>query len=279
MDKSIDSWSVRYGKPAPSEPPRNLVAAVIKSVAVVEAFLGRPGELSLTEIVNVTGFPAPTVHRLLATLEYAGWVTRTNHSGYALSLHIAEIARHVLSGINLRDQALSPMQELTQRTGETAYLVVREANHVVCIERVESYNMVRVMSWDVGSVLPLYAGGAALALLAFTPARERAALLGPGPLDPPMGGPRSVEDVEQRLSQFREQGYSVSSEETIPGIASIGAPVFSADGTVAAAVSIGGLSSTMMGERLPLLAAAVSDAGRTISGRMGFRGSYPPRTD
>ncbi len=277
MNEPIEAWSVKYRQRVEPGDQRNLVGSVLKCVSLVEAFLGGPKEVTLTQLTRRTGYPVSTVHRLLATLEYAGWVSRGEKGGYRLSLHMAELARHVLSGINLREQALVPMQELTLRTGETAYLVVREADHAVCVERIESYNMVRIMSWDVGSILPMYAGGAPLAMLAFSPARERARLLRSGPLEPPIGGTVSPAAVEARLAGFRSTGFSVSAEETIPGITSIGAPVFGQDAQVAAAVSLGGLTSTMMGERLAGLTDAVRDAGRAISRRIGYGGTYPPK--
>ena len=92
-------------------------AATSCSTKSVAAFLGGPTELTLTELARRTGYPTPTVHRLLATLEHAGWVSRGRAGGYLLTLHIAELARHVLAGINLRDQALTAMQDLSQRTG------------------------------------------------------------------------------------------------------------------------------------------------------------------
>jgi DNA-binding IclR family transcriptional regulator len=278
VDDTVDSWSVKYGRPLYPAEQRNLVGAVLKAVVLIESFLGGRSELTLTELAQRSGYPTPTAHRLLATLESAGWVTRGPSGGYRLSLHMAEIGRHVLSGIDLRECALSPMQELTQRTGETAYLVVREADHAVCIDRMESYNMVRVMSWDVGSVLPLYAGAAPLALLAFTPPEDRARLLGDGPLEPPLGVPVRPEEVEARLVTIRTKGFSVSSEETIPGIASFGAPVFADNGKVVAGISVGGLASTMMiRDRVDTLAEAVRKAGQAISIAMGYRGAYPPQ--
>jgi IclR family transcriptional regulator, KDG regulon repressor len=258
---------------------RKLVASVLKAGTLVDAFLAGPPEVTLAELARRTGYPSPTVHRLLATLDHVGWVSRGESGGYRLSLYIVELAQHVLSGINLREQSLAPMQELTHRTGETAYLVVRGADHVVFVERIESFNMVRVMSWDVGSTLPLYAGGAALALLAHTPAEERDRLLGDGPLELPIGAQMSREALEERLRGFRATGVAVSSEEIIPGIAAVGAPVFGPDGHVAAAVSIGGLTSTIMGERLDSITEAVREAGRVISTRIGFHGTYPPTID
>jgi DNA-binding IclR family transcriptional regulator len=271
-----NDWTVRYAPPVKSPEQRHLVGSLLKGIALVEAFLGGPTELTLSELTRRTGYPTPTVHRLLATLEHAGWIQRGANGGYQLSLRLTEVSRHVLAGINLRDQALGVLQQLTRQTRETAYLVVRQADHAVCVERVESYTMVRIMSWDVGSILPLYAGGAPLALLAFQPVAERERLLHTGPLEPPLGNPLSPEEVDARLAEFRAQGWTVSAEETIPGIASVGAPVFGPDGQVTAAISVGGLSSSIMGARLKEISSAVVDAGRTVSQSLGYRGPYPP---
>jgi DNA-binding IclR family transcriptional regulator len=276
VDESVESWSVKYGRlPRPND-QRNLVGSVLKAIVLIESFLGGQKELTLSELGQRSGYPAPTVHRLLATLEAAGWVSRGPAGGYQLSLHLAEISRHVLSGLNLRDAAHAPMQDLTKRTGETSYLVVREADHAVCVERVESYTMVRVMSWDVGSVLPLYAGAAPLALLAFTPAAERERLLHSGPLEAPIGTMMKAAEVEKRLAHIRQVGSSISAEETIPGIASVGAPIFGRDGEIVGAVSVGGMAATITGDRIDSISAAVREAGQEISAAMGFAEAYPP---
>lgn len=275
MSDQVEQWSTKYGRVVPPKDQRKLVQSVLKSIELVEAFLGGPRELSLTDLVKQTGLPMPTVHRLLGTLEYAGWIAHGDGGGYVLSLRIAELARHVLAGINLRDQALPVMQALTKTTGETSYLVVREANHAVCIERVESYNMVRVMAWDVGSVLPLYAGAGPLSLLAFLPDDERDKILGHGELDLPIGTITTRDDVEQKLESVRQHGVSISSEETIPGITSVGAPILDRTGQVIAAFSVGGMSAAILGARREDLTSALLDAGLEISRRLGYRESYP----
>jgi DNA-binding IclR family transcriptional regulator len=248
---------------------RNLVGAVLKAVNLVEAFQGGQPELTLTELTRRTGYPTPTVHRLLATLEHAGWLSRGRSGGYLLSIHMAEIARHVLSNIDLRDEALREMQTLTRQTGETSYLMVREAHHAVCIERVESYNMVRIMSTDVGSVLPLYVGASPLALLAHQPPDEIDLLLGTQPFQSPRGITMTPDEVKNRMAKIRIQGFSLSVEEMIPGIASIGAPIFDAEGKVAAGISIGGLASTLTGERMDEFILAVRETGNRISQNVG----------
>jgi DNA-binding IclR family transcriptional regulator len=78
--------------------------------------------------------------------------------------------------------------------------------------------------------------------------------------------------VKTRLAKIRTQGFALSVEEMIPGISSIGAPVFDAEGKVVAGVSIGGLSSTLTGERKDEFVAAVRETGRRISQNVGHTG-------
>lgn len=275
MSDQVEQWSTKYGRVLPPKDQRKLVQSVLKGIELIESFLGGPRERSLTDLVKLTGLPMPTVHRLLGTLEYGGWVDRGAGGGYVLSLRIAELARHVLAGINLRDQALPVMQTLTKSTGETSYLVVRESNHAVCIERVESYNMVRVMAWDVGSVLPLYAGAGPLSLLAYQSRAEREQILGQGDLELPIGTSTTTQEVELKLESIRQQGFSISSEETIPGITSVGAPIVDRSGQVIASFSVGGMSTAILGERCEALTTALLDAGLELSRRLGYQASYP----
>jgi DNA-binding IclR family transcriptional regulator len=252
---------------------QNHIASVLKAVALIDVLAKSAGERTLTELAGETGQPVPTAHRLLSTLEEAGWLTHSGR-GYALSLRMAEIAGHVLSGIDVRSEALAPMQQLTRATGETSYLGIRDGDNVLCVERVESMDMVRVMSWDVGKVLPLRVGGSALALLSYLSEAEARRLVAETQLDQ-MPQACSDEELLAKLPGFRRQGYAVSSEEIIPGITSVGAPVFSRQGGLAAGVSVGGLTPRIM-DNLAGVAAALVRAAEEISRKLGYQGVYPP---
>ncbi|WP_233201705.1 IclR family transcriptional regulator C-terminal domain-containing protein [Cryobacterium sp. Y11] len=49
------------------------------------------------------------------------------------------------------------------------------------------------------------------------------------------------DDVDSSLVSVRRHGYAVSDEDVTPGIGAVGVPVFSSDGEVRAALSVGGL--------------------------------------
>lgn len=248
------------------------VASVLKATNLIECFAqsgtalaGGYSELTLGELVRLSGYPISTVHRLLATLEQAGWVIR-RRGGYGLSLRIAEIASHILTGIDLREEARPLMQQLCRNSKETTYLVMRQEDHAVCVERVEGDRMVRVMAWDVGSVLPLHTGAGPMALLAFENPSEIERLLSSDTLLHANGRPVSPSVILERLRVIRHKGWSFSLDETFEGIASIGAPVFGRNGLPIAAISMGGLSTGFKSPRRDELADMLLAVARRLSG-------------
>ncbi len=252
----------------------NHINSVLKAVALIDALAQSPQERTLTALANETGQPVPTTHRLLMTLEHAGWLTR-NSKGYLLSLRMAEIAGNVLTNLDVRTEALGPMQELTKATGETSYLGVREGDLVMCVERLESMDMVRVMTWDVGKTNPLRVGGAGLALLAFLSDDEAARIIAATPVEAVYPHASSDEALLASFEEIRTHGYAVSSEEIIPGIASVGAPVLDQNGRLAAAISVGGLTPRILGA-LDTVTSATLAAAETVSRSLKYTGAYPP---
>ena len=275
---TIDTGSAPRPEPSDKARTGGAVASVLKATTLIECFTRRSSDLargssqlSLQELVGMTGYPTTTVHRLLATLEQAGWVVRRDR-GYALSLRIAEIASHVLAGVNLREEARPLMQQLSRSSGETTYLVLRQEDHAVCVERVEGERMVRVMAWDVGSVLPLHSGAAPLALLAFQSEAEIERLTAAEPLVHPNGHTADRQVLLERLQLIRDQGWSFSEDETFEGIASIGAPVLGPNGAPAAALSVGGLATGFRSPQRESIAAMLLSAADRLSRQIGYAG-------
>ena len=259
----------------------SFVLSVLKATKLIECFVSTESVISrghakytLQELVAISGYPVSTVHRLLATLHRAGWVTKHGNS-YALSLRIAEIASHILADIDLREEARPLMQELSRASGDTTYLVTREDDHAVCIERVSGDRTVRVMAWDVGSTLPLYSGAAPLALLAFEGPAEIDRFLSSNTLVHPNGRPTNRSIVLGRLQLVRQHGWVFSQDETFEGIASIGAPVFGPNGVPAAALSIGGLAAGFKSPRREERAALLLSTADHLSRLIGYTGPKP----
>lgn len=254
---------------AQTEPdPKNHVASVEKAVRLLELFDEGEPVLSLPTIVARSGYTRTTAYRLLSTLERVGWLSRTG-AGYHLTLRVFRLGASAGNALKLREVAAEVLVDLAARGGETAYLIVPDGLRGVCLERVEGPSMVRVMVLDVGKSLPLHVGGGPTALLAH---RDDllAEVFAAGPLQTMTGAPLSPDDLRDTLRGIRERGYSRSAEDVTASVGAFGAPVFDAQGTAIAAVSVGGMLKTLT-EKEAELSAALRDAAADISARLGHR--------
>lgn len=216
---------------------RSGVGVLDKSVAMV-SFLSAEGASSLSEVVEGTGIPRPTAHRLLSALETHHLVAR-REGKYALGARLLGWASRVESGAGLVEAARPALERLVEETGESAQLYVREGENRVCVASHEKASGLRD-TVPVGAVMPLSVGSAAKVLLAWS------------------GDPSEREGFEA----VRERGWAESVAERERGVTSVSAPVFGGSAMVAA-VSVSGPISRLgesPGERLaPLMLRAARE--------------------
>ncbi|ANY23895.1 IclR family transcriptional regulator [Gordonia terrae] len=252
--------------------PKNHIASIVKAIDVLEAFKGDRAELSLAELMTKCGHSRTTMYRILNTLEVAGWVERTRSADYRLTLRVFELASAVLGSFDLRTEASHVMSELAARFDEHVYLLVPDGARAVCLDMIESSQPIRVMVLSVGRSLPLYLGGAPVALLAELEETALPQVLESRPMLTPAGDEITEEELRATLAETRRRGYSISVGDVTPGVAALGACIRDRKGNVVAALSIGGLSADLSDERQDEMAAALVDGALTVSRRLGYAG-------
>lgn len=252
--------------------PKNHIASVVKATRILESFDRESPELSIQELVKRCGYTRTTTYRILDTLELTGWIERTTAGDYKMTLRVFELASSVLGSFDLRTEASHVMSDLAARYDENVYLVVPDGARAVCLDLIESSRPVRVMSLSVGRSLPLFIGGAPLALLAELEDTFLPRVLATGPLATPLGQPVTEEHLRAVLAETRARGYAVSIEDVTPGVAALGACIFDRSGRPVAALSFGGFLANFEPPRRDDLAGALVEGARTISQRLGFQG-------
>jgi len=125
------------------------IGVLDKAVAVLDALEG--GALSLSELVDATGLPRATAHRLAAALEVHGFVGRAVDGRFQLG---ARLSQPGLPAI-----ARPALERLRDATGESVQLYVRRGDQRLCVEALESPHGLRTIV-PVGALLPLDAGSA-----------------------------------------------------------------------------------------------------------------------
>jgi DNA-binding IclR family transcriptional regulator len=225
----------------------NPVAVLDKAVAILRAVAAEPA--TLAELVERTGLPRATAHRLAVALEGHRLVRRTPAGAWAPGPALAELGRGVA---DLAELAGRPLVALRGASGESAQFYVRDGASRVCVAAAERAHGLRD-TVPVGARLPMTAGSAAHALLAFAPADEVTPLL------------PSASFTARTLLDVRRRGWAHSIAEREPGVASLSAPVRDAAGGVLGAVSISGPVERLGRRPAPEVVGAVLEAAGAIS--------------
>lgn len=247
---------------------KSVVKSVLKALALLEQFTPDSMELTVAQLSERTGIQKATCNRLLTTMALAGWLVKSDDGTFTPTIKSFQVGSAAVERMDLRARAKPFLIDLVSRFGDTGYLMVVEGDHVVCIDTVEGDNPLQIRAIAIGSTMPLHAGAASLSLLANR--EDLIEELKNRELETFTEKTLSDhDDLVEELARIRERGYSVSSEELLPGVAAVGAPVFDSAGRVVAGVSLGGHVSGFDGDRLDEVAAAVREAAQDISRGLG----------
>jgi DNA-binding IclR family transcriptional regulator len=231
------------------------VGTLDRAVSILDAV--EAGAHRFTPIMEATGLPRGTVHRLIRALEDRGLLAHYGGFGYRLGPRLLRLATRAMRELPLRDVAHPILQRLARTTGESAQLYVRSGDARVCVDAIESANELRTIV-SVGASLPLHAGSAAKVFLAYDAAPERLLRRAADP-------ERFARDV--RLVAAR--GWATSTDERQRGVGSVSAPIIGEFDVLLGVVSISGPSSRMGRISARRYAPAVTEAAREIERALG----------
>lgn len=184
--------------------------------------IGERSSLRLTDASQYLGVASSTAHRLLAMLQYRGFVQQNLTSrAYEAGPSLDRIAFSVLRRLDVRERARPVIEKLSEQVGETVHLGRLEGQHVHFIDAVESSRAVRVGS-RLGRSMPAHCTSTGKAILAELSEAQLLALYPAEGLE--QMTPRSIASREVLLQVLREakrQGYAVSREESEEGVSSL----------------------------------------------------------
>ncbi|NBV95533.1 MAG: IclR family transcriptional regulator, partial [Actinobacteria bacterium] len=200
------------------------VGVIDKAVRILNAL--ESGPKSLAQLVTDTKIARPTAHRLAVALEHHRFAARDFTGKFILGPRFSELSASVGED-KLLSVANPILQQLRDKTGESAQLYRRHGNQRICVASAERMSGLRD-SVPVGTVLTMQAGSAAQILLAWEEADRLHSALFNAKFDATL------------LSAVRRRGWAQSVGEREAGVASVSAPIKGAAGKVVAAISISG---------------------------------------
>lgn len=214
---TISSDSTPDGARVPQYP----IESVDNALKVL-LLLGERNELRLREVSEYLGVASSTAHRLLAMLQYRGFVRQNERTKfYGPGTALTGVAFAILQRFDVRSTLRPFLERLNVELAETVHLGILDGSTVRFIDSIESPRAVRVAS-RLGRSMPASCTSMGKAMLAQLstdelhtryPTEELATLT--------ERSVRTRSELEAELVTVRKRGYATSSEESEAGVRSV----------------------------------------------------------
>lgn len=208
----------------------------------------------LKEVAQALGLNTTTSYHLLNTLLGAGYLTRDGDGSLRIGSRTAilhqGLVRHFVIGRDL----MPVVEELSARTGETAYVAALNRQSVVIQALAEGDHAVRATGLYVGFSGSEHIRASGKAVLAHLPAAQRGSILArcmAAATDDQLQA--AIDDLEN----VRVQGWALDDGQFQEGVYCIAAPFFGSGGSVAGSVSV-----SVPATRFPAIRHTLTDAVR-----------------
>lgn len=241
-------------------------------------------DFSVTELAQRCELAKSQVSKILSALVGAGLLVQDPAKRtYSVGLRCHVLGSRFTNYDTLCQAATPVMRELLGSSGHSVRLSVPDGDHSIYLIGLEGPMFVDT-GWRSGNSVPVGASSAGRVLMAFMePARRERLLANPVP---PIT-PHTVRDrarLEELVASVPRDGFSIQRNETSLGLGVVSVPVFNSAQQIVGALGLAFPSHRVSADEEAGLVAALHDAARAISQRLGcqvypFGSGSPPRTD
>ncbi len=244
----------------------NSVRSVERAVDILRCFDRESPTLAVTDLQRRLGLSRPTLYRLLETLEGKGLVRSFGEpKRFELGHGVVELAQSWLGRIDVTAVAQPMLNALWRETEETvAMFVPTSAHSKICVGELQSRQAL-TFTRGAGFSEPMTLGSSGKVMLAFMDRPDIEDALAE------IADPAERAALMSELDVIRRDGSCTSSGEIIAGAIAIAAPVFDADGEVAASICVFGPEARLTGDHRSYCLKQVRAAAEGVSTAMGRR--------
>ena len=211
----------------------------LRLISLLEVMASRNQLFSLQGLVEETGLPKPTLHRMLQQLEGAGLLQREDDGRrYSTGLRLRQLAENLLLNNTFHGAQRRVLRRLVEDIGESCNLTALSGAEVVYLDRVETAAPLRFYLHP-GSRVPVHASASGKLFLAQFSAAQRKRLLGPARLE--AYTPNTITTLpalELEIKRVLRDGHAFDNEEFLPGLRCVAVPVPSVRGRATLAIAL-----------------------------------------
>jgi IclR family transcriptional regulator, acetate operon repressor len=187
--------------------------------ALLEVIASKDQLFSLHALVEETGLPKPTLHRMLQQLESATLLQREGDGRhYSTGVRLRRLAENLLMNDSHHGARHAVLRHLVEEVGESCNITTLSGSEVVYLDRVETAAPLRFYLHP-GSRVPVHCSASGKAFLAQMTPAQRKRLLAHAPLE--RCTPNTLVDLaklERELKRVEKEGFAMDDEEFLPGL-------------------------------------------------------------
>ena len=227
---TMSEAAVAPAQTAGRPPPQYPIESVDNALRLLLLFAERP-RIRLTDASAYLGVASSTAHRLLAMLQYRGFVRQDTASrAYEPGAALSTIAYATIRQMDVRGRARPVLERVNTLLGETVHLGRLEGTQVHFLDSIESSRAVRVAARQ-GRSMPAHCTSTGKVMLSQLTTEELHVLYPNEHIDGLTD--RSLTSrtaLERDLATTRRRGYALSMQESEDGVTSVAVPVATPSG-------------------------------------------------
>lgn len=198
--------------------------------ALLEVIASKDQLFSLQALVEATGLPKPTLHRMLQQLESANLLQREGDGRhYSTGGRLRRLAENLLMNDSHHGARHAVLRHLVEEVGESCNITTLSGNEVVYLDRVETAAPLRFYLHP-GSRVPVHSSASGKMFLSQMTPAQRKRLLAHAPLE--RCTPNTLTDLtrlDRELKKVQRDGFAIDDEEFLPGLVCLAVQVPATD--------------------------------------------------
>lgn len=246
------------------------VQSIDRAVAILDCFSEEKKELKLSEISERLGLNKSTVHGIISTLKYHGFISQDEETQkYKLGIRFVQFGDLVINSMNIRNAAVPVIDAVCEKIEETVHVAMLDGLDVVWIEKRECTKSIKT-STKIGARLPAYTTADGKIIICY---QNKDKIKNYLPKRIPQYTKNTITNKGEfikKLEEMKKNGYAIDNEEYVEGLKCVAAPIFDHDGKVRFSLSTTGPAFRMNEERIKELIVIIKEAANEISHRIGY---------
>ncbi len=255
--------------------PKYPIKVLLNTFLIFDILIKKNQPVSIHELSEVLNIFPSSIHRILDTLNYLGYIEKKLDSGtYQIGLKAIELGMVKLNQIGLINEAMPYIEALSKEFNENVYLGVLFEGEVLFEAKKEAPRRIRVFT-HIGTRAPLHSTSLGKVLIADLSKKERKKIIGNKSLWRLTKNTIINKKVlENEIEKIQKVGYEIDDEENENEIRCLAAPIKDHNGKVISAISISGPSYRFNTAQQKIMIKALVKTAKQISLKLGFKDKF-----